>query len=110
MRIDEAGHVATDEDYIYYDSNYNGQYDTNDGRGASYDPDDWNPGISSVSQNSEGRYYLPFEKIETVNAVIVFSARNFRLSGKSYSDVSWFLENGQAVNFSPMSGLSITQE
>lgn len=135
VRFNEYGHVATDEPYLYYDSNYKGHYDTeNSQRPNNYNPDDWSR--EQAPMNHEfGVRLLPFDRIETVNAVISFNAREFynfqnhmldagndydevyeRLSDElldAYADgsddphVQRLADNSTPINFSPLTGLAI---
>lgn len=68
--------LSSDECYVHYDGNYNGQAATNSTRPSSYNPEAWDPNISTVARDSNTtNYHLPFERIESVVGVLVFSKR-----------------------------------
>ncbi len=113
-----AGHLAMDGRAVVYDANYDGAYNSANSRPSNYDPDAWNGRLSGgpALDATTGRYPLPFEHIETVTAVLVYDAGHFRDAGLTWADGDaaarrdWFLENGRAINFSPLTGLAITGE
>ncbi|MBI1336166.1 MAG: hypothetical protein GC164_04290 [Phycisphaera sp.] len=83
--------TAGDDRIVFYDANYDGQYRVSAGAGydratyygqsssAPYDPAGWDPSsykypASGAGQDANtGKYKLPFEYIETVIGVAVFS-------------------------------------
>lgn len=128
IRFNKHGQVIvpptpmTDADYLYYDGDYDSPaaYETGKDRGSPhgtspYNPQDWTAAnaIASGNVGPEGRYELPFEKIEVVSGVILFDAGQLTLTQDTYTataDVQWFLDNGTPLYFSRLSGLVLTNE
>lgn len=136
VRFDRFGQINTGSGagekthMVYYDSNYDGQYDDSIARSSTYNPDIWD----SRQNNWNGlldpdglRPQLPFEEIETVVGVLMFVRSDFLSNGHSFTATSgaldtaateWLLEtnpdngrlkNSQALFFSRNSG-SILRE
>ena len=144
VRIDKHGRMlggsasTARNRLVFYDSNHDDQYritgvadgahrDNPYGPGA-YDPQLWDPDsdVFDPSANPETawdedrqKWPLPFELIETVVGVIVYSKYDFDKAGKTMPDKvdnfsagsvgEWLLENGQAVFFSRYTGAMITK-
>ena len=110
---------------VYYDRDYNGTYTTSVGRTASYSPDAWDPNSPAYNpahwNNTENLHELPFDEIETVVGVVIYSKRELRGSGRNHSASvalgnpinesarDWIRENGTILFFSRYSGAVIKQ-
>lgn len=108
---------------VYYDANQNGRY-TGSSRPGTYDPDDWDARQTAVDQVGAGtatdidrrRYELPFEEIESVQAVAVYNRDAFDQlvpggwAAGSDDDIYAFMtdpENAQVLFFSRGTGVVI---
>ena len=129
IRFDERGSLAVGEenaDLVIYDADYDGNYDTSDDRPSGYAPEAWNPnrGANHANlQQVEGRWTLPFEQIESVIGVLVFSADDFRGAGFDLTEdkydlndgsapgdaAAWILDNATPMLFSRATGNPIKQ-
>ncbi len=110
-----------DTDHVYYDSNYDGDYDISDGRPTNYDPTPYDPRDGNYQpgnwNGTQQKYELPFEKIETVAGLYVYSKRAFRQSGLAWGTSSnaqiWqWLDtegNGTLILFSRQSGVTFRE-
>ena len=130
---------------VYYDGNYDGNYLIKSQAGLSrdnpysaprvlagrYDPTDWNPKIlrrslsvdlaAKLFDKDANKYELPFEEIETVIGVIVYSQNDFEnaldsdgdpLSWRSSDEediAEWIIKNGTPIFFSRYTGAVITE-
>lgn len=125
--------AATDgRQMVYYDSNYDGKYNTNDPRPNTYDPEIWNSKAASWNATDRTKYddaglrpKLPFEVIETVVGVLTVQMQDFNLPRKSDGipnslvpdGTNWYLNdettawllatdtvnnNGKLINAKPM--------
>ncbi|MEX0654821.1 MAG: prepilin-type N-terminal cleavage/methylation domain-containing protein [Phycisphaeraceae bacterium] len=104
VRINEHGHIATDHNYIYYDGDYNGVYDTGNTHdfSTSYDPAEEDPRSTGGVPQTDGKYHLPYEGIPTVAAVLLFDRGEFQATDHAYhsSDAEdWFTEKDNQDNF-----------
>ncbi len=109
VRYDRGGSMIigdTNDRKAYYDSNYDGQMRTSTGTGydrsspyfasaTHYNPDDWDsrrPGYPTGSSTTDNpglhtntsKHKLPFEEVETVIGVLVFSDPDFRAAGHNF--------------------------
>lgn len=119
---------------VYYDGDYDGDYETTIRRTAGYDPDRWDPNspdyttdrwVSRARVNGNWvtvlKYALPFEEIETVVGVIIYSKQDLRRSGNDHvasgaqsnpingAARDWIRANGTVLLFSRYSGTLIQQ-
>lgn len=88
IRFDQHGHLlhgrpSTSPDrMVFYDGNYDGKYESTDERPNFYDPDKWDPESDEFDpghwNDEKDKYELPFEMIDTVVAVMVYSKADFR--------------------------------
>jgi len=127
LRFTETGQMTTAvdasaperENMVFYDGDMNGEFDVAGTRPSAYDPDDWDPRRNPNVDFDEdtNRYHLPFEAIETVLGVLVFSRNNMPdsndLEGEytlndgstpSGAQLEWLLESagGKLVNSTPL--------
>lgn len=119
IRFNEFGHVANNEMFIFYNSNYDSppRYGTTDFRNSSYNPRDFDPRANFNLQPhmSEKRYELPFEAIEVVSAVILYPYRELFLDKHWYEDTDPEFakltdpEFGKAMYYSPHTGLVLKE-
>lgn len=108
-----------DHEHVYYDAApRNGRYDVLNDRPAGYNPDLWDPQSGQYDptnwDSTASRYGMPFEKIETIIGVLVYSKREFRSAGLNWTGGStntelwdWLRENGKLVMFSQQTGLAL---
>ncbi len=134
IRFDEHGNLISGQNLgvnfdrlVYYDGNiYNNKY-TSSTRPNNYNPDLWDPnspGYINRWDTTELKYKLPFEKIETVVGVVVYSKRALRDAGLNHDGTggtdslnaaatTWLLDpnakNGRIMFFSRHSGTKITR-
>lgn len=131
LRFDENGSLISGQPTInsgfkrvvYYDGNYNNAYSTSSGRTTGYNPDAWDPSVSTVAQ-TQGRYHLPFEELETVVGVVVYSKKALRDAGHNHAAAgsgspinttahNWILDpnggDGKVIFFSRHSGARMRQ-
>ncbi|MCC6681918.1 MAG: prepilin-type N-terminal cleavage/methylation domain-containing protein [Phycisphaeraceae bacterium] len=131
-----AGNFAAN-DFIYYDGNYDGRYGINGtgggpARANDYNPDFWDPtapkdttdpnfDVTTHYNTSAKKRELPFERIEAVSAVMVYSKDSFRseatAGGFYWNDGTstaldqqrwnWMKENGRMVMFTRQNGLAL---
>lgn len=114
-------------DFVYYDGDGNKGYDINTVRSPNYNPDVFDPRAPGYDPNNYDtavgakRYKLPFDRIEAVAAVMVYSKSVFRseaTAGGFYWDDGtstaldqkrwdWMKENGQMVLFTRQNGLAL---
>lgn len=105
--------------YIYYDADGNGQYDRGQARTGGYDPVDWTKENAPFRPDDVTRE-LPFEAIECVSGVVVYSAAEFLESGFNFNgggsvtlasdEGQWLEENGETIFFSPHTGAALRDE
>ena len=118
--------------FVYYDANLDGRYNTTNVRTTSYDPADWDRdsdnarGIGDAFLNANLVRQLPFDAIETVAGVIIYDKTEYKAAGFSFAgggfvtDVDtdtlpddaydWLRENGTVVFFSPNTGVALRDE
>ena len=119
--------VPNDYQFVYYDGNYDGFYSTQGNRAprddvSPYNPDNFNPDSGDFDPNNwdaaAEKYILPFEKIESVVGVYVYSRESFQGAVDNgviapWTDFSptanedrwtWMRENGQMLMFSKQTG------
>jgi len=114
IRFDEFGHMAIDQPLIYYDGDSDGRYEDLK-RSLNYNPRDYDPRANfDLEPNQDTkRYELPFEAIETVNAVILFdnSGKIGALIDQGWYESGWVFDKltdpdfSSAYYFSPHTGL-----
>jgi type II secretory pathway pseudopilin PulG len=141
VRFNERGQVASDQIVIYYDSNYDGIYGNGGGNvkarridfsSPNYNPANWLPksnltGNLATLDTSSKTYTLPFEQIETVNAVVLYDENKFARDGLVWGtsttvDITRWMQdnlptpteerrdaNSRALYFSPYTGLIIPE-
>lgn len=139
VRFNERGQVASDQIVIYYDSNYDGIYGNGGGNvkarridfsSPNYNPANWLPksnvtGNLAILDTSSKTYTLPFEQIETVNAVVLYDENKFARDGLAWGTsttaaiTTWMQDNlptderrdanSRALYFSPYTGLIIPE-
>lgn len=106
--------LSSSDRLVYYDGDYDNGHGTS-ARG-SYDSDDWDPNVNSSVGQNQGRYLLPFEEIETVVGVMVYSKRDLRGAGFNHDGTGsgintaardWILANGESIFFSRHTGTLI---
>jgi type II secretory pathway pseudopilin PulG len=122
--ISDANLTADDPRMVYYDGNYDNQFRVSTGsgehrgnpyNGAPYDIDEWDPESSEfISTNYDAvanRYKLPYEKMEAVVGVLVYSKAAFTQAGlnwgtSSTTDINGWLgvadASGRLVNAKPL--------
>jgi prepilin-type N-terminal cleavage/methylation domain-containing protein len=132
--FDQNGYMITtgqnnsgiDNDYqiVYYDGNYDGNYNCTWGRpNKEYDPGKFNPNsqrYDNINWNqSASKYMLPFERLEAVIGVYIYSLEAFDsavddnlLTAWADADPQdnrdywrWMQENGQMLLFSRQTGM-----
>jgi prepilin-type N-terminal cleavage/methylation domain-containing protein len=116
---------GSDRDYqfVYYDGDYNGSYDCFSPRLNNIDPEAYNPNSGRFDRNNwdpnKKKYKLPFEKIEAVIGVFVYSLDAFNnavedgefpawgAADPTANDLywAWMRENGQLMMFSRQTGM-----
>ncbi len=156
VRFDQNGHLVVgftqlltagsggNRGFIYYNGNYDNSFDTDVGRGNPYaspnpafvstDPRAWDPVYSPVPVDSgSGAHFLPFERIESVIGVMLFTKSEFykiagsgaigielilpdskddsqlRSGSREESLGNWILENGKPLFFSRQSGVTMRE-
>lgn len=127
---DLANNRLNEFEFVYYDGNYDGNYTVYGGRSfrgtvPGYDPDEFNPNAGKfirtnyfMSTGGSGKYMLPFEALEAVVGVYVYSQNAFNEAVEDgliedWTDTSaqanedrwyWMKENGEMVMFSRQTG------
>ena len=108
------------------DGNLNGAFEEASVRPAGYDPGQWDPDISNISSKwnaGKTEWTLPFEAMESVGSVIVYSKADFEDAGGKFSTqtapalgctggcgtgaqgiAKWMFENGTVLHFSRNTG------
>lgn len=127
IRFNELGQMAADQSILYYDSDFNGGFNqatapvTSTRDATTYNPQDWLPkrnGSSAKLNPGFKRYTLPFERIETVNAILLYDENKFFTEGYRWPNTvpaggvpidQWLTTNGRALYFSPYTGLVIPE-
>jgi len=123
LAYDEDGHLSFGdaEGLIYYDADYDGQYDTVNKRTAGYEPDDWDRDEAPLNA-TEGLRELPFEAIECVAGIILYDLDEAKAEGYDFSGggayvegtdtaaLNWLKANGRTVFFSPHTGVMLRDE
>lgn len=115
---------------IYYDANGDGNYTRSDIRAAGYnpsewgdsrDPDDMDPNGNSSNITSTLALTLPFEAIECVPGIVIYSTSEFEESGFTFDGGDggvnlgslagqWLQDNGETIFFSPHTGIALRDE
>jgi len=110
---------------VYVDANFNGTFEETSVR-SGYDPNPWDPDISNISSKwnaGKSDWTLPFEALESVGSVIVYSKADFDDSGGRLGTsqapalgctggcgtgaagiLKWMFENGTVLHFSRNTG------
>jgi prepilin-type N-terminal cleavage/methylation domain-containing protein len=136
---DLANNRLNEFEFVYYDGNYDGNYTVYGSRSfrgtvSNYDPDEFNPNagkfIRTNWNNNAEKYELPFEALEAVVGVYVYSRAAFQEANDiwqaegynaKYDEVAtppwtetssqanedrwrWLKENGEMVMFSRQTG------
>ncbi|MCE9591888.1 MAG: hypothetical protein K8S99_15355 [Planctomycetes bacterium] len=126
LRFTERGLLSVGDtlgsaDMVYYDGNMDGRYDTASSRPLAYDPGKWDPEMDAsmyqtIDTPSGARTKLPFECIESVVGVIVYSKTDLMSAGLPLSSsmalsgpspdatAAWIAANGRAMFFSRYTG------
>lgn len=105
---------------VYYDGNYNGKIADTVGRSSSYDPNPYDPTATTWNtanfNTTYGKYVLPFEQIDTVVGVILYSKAEFRgassttitltasSSNLNSTTQTWLLQHGKVYFFNRYTG------
>lgn len=113
---------------IYYDADDNGAYDLAEGRGGTYNPSEWNGERAAGETDPDGTsnytasqsLTLPFEAIECVPGVVIYSTQEFTEAGFDFdgggralatdAEGQWLIENGETIFFSPHTGVALRDE
>jgi len=125
---DLSGNRPNDYQFVYYDGDYDGDISltappgSNRASIANYNPDEYNPNhadfFSTNWDSLEEKYILPFDKMEAVVGVYVYSRDAFEAAvqdgiipswaNDSIADNTlrwdWMKENGQMLMFSKQTG------
>ncbi len=130
VRFDQDGHLVSgqnDHRLVYYDGNYNDNWQTSSTRPADYDPAPYNPDEDAAYNNGElihwhedeGKMELPFEELETVVGVMVFDRIALKGDGHDLLAASggvvnpgaadWIRENGAAIFFNRYTGAVVKE-
>ncbi len=111
--------------YIYYDADTVGGYNTatSGRRPTNYNPFTWrgyDSATNATPMSGSLKKELPFEAIECVSGVVVYSADEFDESGFDFAgggsvtlasnEGQWLSENGRTIFFSPHTGTALTDE
>ena len=121
------GRPDNDYQFVYYDGNYNGSYEctTKVRPNKQYDPGVYNPNsprfdVSKGWSEKDSKYVLPFERLESVIGVYVYSLEAFNNAVddnvlKAWADADlqldngdywrWMQANGQMLLFSRQTGM-----
>ncbi len=120
------GPPDNDYQFVYYDGDYDGSYECTLRRpgNLNYDPDEYNPNSGRYNRNlawgtGADKYKLPFERLEAVIGVIVYSHDAFNNAVEdgllpSWVDADWqdnlkiwrwMKANGQVLMFSRQTGM-----
>lgn len=111
---------------IYYDGNYDDDFDTTQTRPAGYSPVLYDPDLTGYDKtatfdNTKNAHRVPFEAIETVIAVVAFDKTEFfdamggAIGAEADGGVSdaarvWILANSTTVNFNRYTGTVIRDD
>ncbi|MEO0477518.1 MAG: hypothetical protein AAF085_16360, partial [Planctomycetota bacterium] len=105
--------------YIYYDADRNTQYNTGDTRPNNYNPTQSNEDNASISSDGVS-LELPFEAIECVPGIVIYSLNEFEAAGFDFSgggqvtlasnEGQWLQDNGETIFFSPHTGAALRDE
>lgn len=126
---------VSEEHAVRYDANFDGRYRVSEQRDAGYNPDEWNsyyttpeddddPGNDVFSQLPDGRLTLPFDALEAVVGLVIYSDSKLRAavpfsnlltgidnSGSLHPTVEdWILKNGRVLMFDRYSGRVLREE
>lgn len=109
--------------YIYYDGNDVNNYEIGSTRGAGYDPFQWrgrDGATNATPMSGSLKKQLPFEAIECVPGIVVFSLDDFDDANLSFAgggaatlasaEGQWLKENGEIIFFSPHTGVALRDE
>lgn len=106
---------------IYYDSSQDRRYERTT-RPNGYDPQEWEAGSANTLQGYESKpiFRLPYEGIECVPGVVIFTLEDFYQAGYDFSgggvvdldsdEGQWLRENGKTIFFSPHTGSALRGE
>ncbi len=81
-----AGNASSTDRLVYYDKDYDGDY-TTVGRSSLYDVDGWDPESGEYVDrwnDTNRKYELPLEEIETVIGVLIYSKYAFKDAGLNW--------------------------
>lgn len=108
---------------IYYDGDDQPNYDTGPGRTVGYNPFEWrgyDNALNAAPPTGSVKKELPFDAIECVPGVVVYSTDEFDSAGFDFagggtvaigSDAgNWLNDNGQTLFFSPHTGVALRDE
>lgn len=93
---DLIGNHHNEYQYVYYDGNYDGDYEAagsfrKDTATNPYNPDEFNPNAVDFDSNNwddaEEKYELPFEALEAVVGVYIYSRDEFQEANDLWDDV-----------------------
>lgn len=120
----DASRNDNDYQFVYYDGNYDGNYECLLGRpNKEYDPGKYNPNSQRFDTNNwdttAEKYKLPFERLEAVIGVYIYSLEAFDNAVDddllpAWADADpqandlywvWMKENGQMLLFSRQTGM-----
>ena len=124
VRYNEQGNliagVSRGHRVVYYDGDYDGRMVVSNDRDGDYDPDHCDPSSptfdASCWHTTQHKYKVPFEAIETVVGIVIYSKNRLRgagyghttdqtTSGSINADAkSWILDNGETVLFNRYTG------
>lgn len=109
--------------YIYYNGDGLANYNLNKNRTSisGYNPADWDRDSTNAAPNTgDTRLKLPFEAIECVAGVLVFSLDNYQAASHDFAGGGrvtlgsnagrWLQENGETIFFSPHTGVALRDE
>lgn len=112
--------------YIYYDGDQVSGYDRSKKRTTTYNPFEWRGYDNATNATPPGtslKKNLPFDAIECVPGVVVYSLDDFEEAGHSFNSGGfialsstdgtpgkWLKDNGQTVFFSPHTGVVLRDE
>ena len=131
IRFDQNGTMVAgsdDQRVVYYDGNHDHKFITATGvtggsranpfGGGVYDVNQWDPWSRSFVAGSfdtdAARYKLPFERIETVVAVVVYSKSDFANAGLDWNAgqgpiKTWLEAHGHTMFFSRYTGVALRE-
>ena len=127
--VSEANLGGTAEEkrnLVFYDGDYNGTVNTASVRTSGYDPSNYDPDLKDISSQfdaNRNQYRLPFEGLECVVGVVVYSKADFEDAGGRINNwpngtvpslgckdgtcnsiQEWMVDNGSVLFFSRNTG------